>query len=587
MRMLAPSFIALLAIVLGAISAPADGSEPPNVVLIMTDDQGHGDLGAHGNPILRTPNLDRFTEQSVKIDDFYVSPVCAPTRASLMTGRYNYRTGAVDTYLGRAMMHPDEVTIAEMLKGGGYRTGIFGKWHLGDNAPMRPQDQGFDEVLVHFGGGIGQPSDPPVPGGSSYFDPVLQHNGEQIQTEGYVSDVITTAAINFFEEPAEQPFFVYLSFNAPHTPLQVAEQDLAPYLEMDLSHDQFPDIGQPLPGEADQETTAKIYGMVTNIDDNVGRLLEALEDRGLADNTLVIFLTDNGPQQVRYNSGLRGRKGSVYEGGIRVPFYLRWPGKLEAGQVVEEHAAHIDVVPTLLAACGVSPPEEVELDGRNLLPLLEGTADDWPDRTLYFQWHRGDEPEPFRGFAARDSRYKLVRAEQRPLNKQEPTFELFDIQADPFEQFDIAEENPEVVDRLRSEYEQWFRDVSSIRGYDPPRIHLGSPKENPTVLTRQDWRGPKAGWGPKDLGFWEVDIIGPGLFDVTLLFDEPKSEAAILLRLANIMQLSSEIDPNATRYTFEAVDRFTGPARLEVEIQPIEGEPYGVKFVEVYRREND
>src|SRR5438876_8306523 len=271
-----------------------------------------------------------------------------------MTGRYNYRTGVVDTFLGRAMMHGDEVTVAEMLGANGYRTAIFGKWHLGDNHPMRPQDQGFQESLVHRGGGIGQHADPP---GNRYFDPVLQHNGRPVKMRGYCSDIFTDEAIRYIGRQGDRPFFVYLAYNCPHEPLQVPDDYYQLYQKMNLAHDQFPKIGHPLPGEARQDVTAKVYGMITNIDDNLGRLFAKLDELKLADETIVVFLTDNGPQQVRYNSGLLERKGSVHEGGIRVPCFIRWPaGKLEPGRVVDRIAAHIDLTPTLLAACGVPKP---------------------------------------------------------------------------------------------------------------------------------------------------------------------------------------------------------------------------------------
>src|SRR5438552_8436757 len=218
----------ILAIGTGLLSAHpcgkarcAEKTRVANVVILLADDQGYGDLGCHGNPKIQTRHLDKLASQSVELKYFYVSPVCAPTRASLMTGRYNYRTGVVDTFLGRAQMFGDEVTLAEMLRAAGYRTGIFGKWHLGDNFPLRAMDQGFEESLVHRGGGIGQPSDPP--GGSSYFDPLLQHNGRLTEEKGYCSDVFTDAALEFIEQQRGGPFFVYLAFNAPHTPLQVPD----------------------------------------------------------------------------------------------------------------------------------------------------------------------------------------------------------------------------------------------------------------------------------------------------------------------------------------------------------------------------
>ncbi len=349
---------------IAAPAAPLRNAASPNVILILTDDQGFGDLSCHGNPHLRTPHIDSLARAGVEFTQFHVSPVCSPTRSCLMTGRYNYRTGAIDTFLGRAMMYPEEVTLAEMLGSAGYRTGIFGKWHLGDNYPMRAIDQGFQEAVNHLGGGISQPSD--LPGGSSYFDPVVMHNGRVQQYKGYCTDVFTSEAIRFIEENRARPFFTYLATNAPHSPLQVDEKYVAPFRAKGLD-----------------ETTAKVYGMVTNLDENIGRLLDRVKALGIEDNTIVIFMTDNGPQQPRYNAGMRGRKGTVYEGGIRVPFFVRWPRSLKPGRTVDRLAAHIDVVPTLLDACGVPAPKGLRLDGRSLMPLLRREKAEWPDRMIF------------------------------------------------------------------------------------------------------------------------------------------------------------------------------------------------------------
>jgi arylsulfatase A-like enzyme len=562
-------------------------ARPPNVVVIITDDQGHGDLGFHGNPRIRTPHLDQLARESVRLDRFQVMPVCAPTRACLMTGRYNYRTRVVDTYRGRAMMDPQEVTLAEMLSAAGYRTAIFGKWHLGDNYPLRPIDQGFQEALVLKGGGIGQPSDPP--GGSSYFDPVLQHNGRQVKVPGYCSDVFTDAAIAFIAENANananrtRPFFVYLAFNCPHTPLEVPEAYLRPYQEMHLANDQFPALGHPLPTPLDPEVTARVYGMVTNIDDNVGRLLARLDDSGLARDTIVVFLTDNGPQQVRYNSGMLDRKTSVHQGGIRVPCFIRWPAALPADRVVDRIAAAIDLAPTLLDACGVPRPEGVTFDGKSLLPLLKSDVPDWPDRTLFAQWHRGDVPERYRAFAASTQRYKLVRPEQAQQSRLpfEKTFELYDLQADPLEQHNLADENPDVVARLRSAYDRWYDDVSSTRGYDPPRITLGTPQENPTVLTRQDWRGSRASWAPDGIGHWETTVARPGSYTVTLHLAPRPNPATAHLAIHGV-SLTRPVEANATECTFESVALSPGPGRLEAWLARDET-TFGVLSVDVKR----
>ena len=547
-----------------AASAATD-EKRPNVVVIITDDQGHGDLGIHGNPKIRTPHLDQLARESVRIDRFYVMPVCAPTRACLMTGRYNYRTRVVDTYMGRAMMDPQEVTLAEMLGSAGYRTAIFGKWHLGDNYPLRAIDQGFQEALVLKGGGIGQASDPP--GGSSYFDPVLQHNGRQVKKPGYCSDVFTDAAIDFIGASRERPFFVYLAFNCPHIPLQVPEPYVKPYRDMHLANDQFPAVGHPLRAPLDSAYTASVYGMVTNIDDNVGRLLTALDEHGLARDTIVVFLTDNGPWGVRYNSGMLDMKTSTHEGGIRVPCFIRWPAVLPANRVVDRIAAHIDVTPTLLDACGVARPEGVAFDGKSLLPLLKGEAPDWADRTLFFQWHRGDVPERYRAFAARSQRYKLVRTEQAPKSNLplEKTFELYDMEADPFELQNISDQHADVVDRLRAAYDRWFDDVSSTRGYDPPRIALGAPQENPTTLTRQDWRGPLAAGTPAALGYWETEVRRGGSYTITLHIASRPTPTTAHLALRGV-KLMKDAEPKATEVTFAAVELTPGPGRLEAWI---------------------
>ncbi len=366
------------------------GDARPNIVLVMTDDQGWAQVGFHGDPVLRTPHLDRLAGESVEMTRFYVSPVCAPTRAALMTGRYNYRTGVVDTYIGRALMEPGEVTVAEMLRDAGYRTGIFGKWHLGDNYPLRGADQGFQESVVHRGGGIGQPSDPP---GSDYFDPILFHNGEQRQYPGYVTDVFFDEAIRWIGDGGGAPFFAYVPTNAPHSPYLVPDAYREAYAVKGLS-----------------DRDARIYGMIANIDDNVGRLLAHLETHGLARDTLVVFMTDNGPTTRLYHAGLRARKGSVYENGIRVPFIVRWPARL-APRTVDTVGAHIDLAPTLVAAAGVSPPSVLAFDGLSLLPLWEGAAVSWPERNYVVQSHRGNAPARYRAFAVIGPRYKLVQAQ--------------------------------------------------------------------------------------------------------------------------------------------------------------------------------
>lgn len=511
----------------------------PNILLIMSDDQGYGDMSAHGNPYLKTPNLDRLRGDGVRFERFYVCPVCTPTRACLMTGRYNYRTRAIDTYLGRAMMDPKEVTAAQLLGRAGYRTGIFGKWHLGDNYPMRACDKGFQESLVHRGGGLMQPSDWP---GNTYFNPTLSRNGQDFKSSGYCTDVFTDAAIDFISRRSSEPFFCYLPTNAPHTPLQIANEWAEPYRALGLDGN-----------------VAKAYGMVANLDWNVGRILGKINQLGIARDTLVIFLTDNGPQAygrapVRYNAGMRGTKGTVYEGGIRVPSFWRWPGTLDAGGRIDTMAAHIDVLPTLLEIAGVRNPgnraRATRVDGRSLVPLLMRDPTPWPDRYYFTQWHRGDAPEPFRACAVVSQQYKLVDGK-----------ELYDLVDDPFEQHDIAAEKPNVVAEMRRAYERWFADVSATRGYDPPRIHIGTPHENPVVLTRQDWRGDE-GWDAGRSGHWLLHVATPGPYDITLTFNPLGEAGSVGFQLGDVT-FEQKVEKDAASCAFQNVTLNRGPARLD------------------------
>ncbi len=522
----------------------------PNIVLVITDDQGFGDLSCHGNTGIKTPHIDSLARDGGEFTEFIVCPVCAPTRSSLLTGRYNYRTGAIDTYIGRAMMHPDEITLAEVLRDAGYATGLFGKWHLGDNYPLRPQDQGFQEVLMHRGGGMAQPADPPNTG---YVDPVLQHNGRQVQRKGYCSDVFTDAAIEFIQANSSQAFFAYVAFNAPHTPLQVPDEWVQPFRLAGLN-----------------DTTAKIHAMVENIDRNVGRLLATLRTLGLDRDTIFIFMTDNGPQQKRYNAGLRGLKGSVYDGGIRVPFFIRYPGHLTPGHKIGTVSAHIDIMPTLLGMCGVDVPLAAKFDGRSLVPLLKETTAAWPDRNIVIQWHRGDVPQPYNNCCVRNQTWKLVNGK-----------ELYDLKADPAESRDVASENPGVVQDLRAFYDKWFEDVTRDKRYEPPDIILGDDRENPSTLTRQDWRGPRAGWASDSLGHWVVSFARDGDYDITLRFPALAADATLSLKLPQ-KTLTAQAKKGDVQYTFARIALTAARGHLEPQIQ-LPQRSIGAHYVDVRR----
>lgn len=590
---MSPALLGLLtlgaAALAGVRETPAARSEVrPNVILIVTDDQGYGDLGINGNPIVRTPNIDAMAGRSARMRNFYVSPVCTPTRASLMTGRYNYRTRAIDTYRGRAMMDPGEVTVAEVLSKAGYATGLFGKWHLGDTYPLRPQDHGFQEVLMHRGGGIGQPSDPPG-GEGKYTDPILFRNGREVPMQGYCTDIYFREGMQWAEQNArrKKPFFLYLPTNAPHGPYaDVPKAWLEYYRKQEISLKRFSKApGHPVSGNIDADVLARVYAMISNIDDNVGRLFQWLDRNQLTQNTLVIFITDNGPATAGYNAGFRGRKTDVYEGGIRSPFYAQWPARLKAGFTADQPVAHLDVLPTLLEACRVPPPAGVRLDGRSFLPLLEGKPVEWPERDLVFQAHRGDAPVPYHNFALRSGRWKLLcnsgfGREQPPSGA--PAFELYDLEADPFEERDLARSRPRQVGRLRQRYDEWFRDVSSTRpdNYAPPRIQVGTRKENPVVLTRQDWRG--ANWGLRDHGYWEVNVNRAGRYDLLLRFPPPERSATAAVTLGSVREEKS-VPAGATQVSFPDLRLPAGPGRLDAFLR-VGDATAGVMFVEVSQK---
>ena len=569
-RNLAFVLVCLLTL-LGASGQVAAEAARPNVVLIMTDDQGYGDLGVTGNPVIKTPNIDAMARRSATMENFYVSMVCAPTRACLMTGRYNYRTRCIDTYIGRAMMDPKEVTIAEILRDAGYATGIFGKWHLGDCYPMRPMDQGFEVSLVHRGGGIGQPSDPPG-GEGKYTDPILFRNWKQEQMTGYCTDVYYDNAIEFIEmaKKKDRPFFVYLPDNCPHGPFHdVPQAEYEMYKEKNLNNDQFPqEKGHALPKNADTDKRARIFAMITNVDKNIGKLFAKLDSLGLTENTIVIFMVDNGPNGRRFVAGMRGNKSHVHEGGIRSPFFVHWPAELKAGTSCATPSAHIDVLPTLLDACNVERPNGLKLDGRSMLLELRGAKVKRPSRTIYIQGHRGDRPVLYNNFAARSEMWKLVHPTGfgRESFSGEPKLELYHMLTDPLEMNNVVDQHADVVARMKLDYEAWFRDVSSTRpeNYAPPRIHVGTPHENPTVLTRQDWRHTHGRpWHRDSMGHWLLYAAASGAYDVRCRFaSSPQAGEAIL----SIDEAKHRLDvpAEATSCVFENVRFEEGNIRLEV-----------------------
>jgi arylsulfatase A-like enzyme len=419
----------------------------PNIIFILTDDQGYGDMSCHGNPVLKTPNIDRLHNEGVRFSDFHVSPTCAPTRSALMTGRHEFRNGVTHTILERERLTLKATTIAQLLKGAGYTTGIFGKWHLGDEAEYQPNRRGFDEVFIHGAGGIGQTyegscGDAP---GNTYFNPAILHNGKFEKTQGYCTDVFFAQATKWMESvKGKQPFFAYIALNAPHAPLQVRPEDEARYADK-------------VPASA-----AKFFGMIANIDDNLGQLLAKLAAWGLEQNTLVIFMNDNGGTAGVnvFNAGMRGSKASPWLGGTRAASFWRWPGTLKPAEV-DKLAGHIDFFPTLAEIAGVKLSGALvqQVEGRSLVPLLQEPTAPWPDRVLVThvgRWEWGQVAgAKFRNCSIRNTRWQMVCVS--PAGQR--NWQLFDVKADPGEKTNVAAEHAEVVKELEAAYDRWWDSV--------------------------------------------------------------------------------------------------------------------------------
>jgi len=499
----------------------SDPLNRPNVILILTDDQGYGDLGFHQNPDIKTPTIDTFAEESLRFNNFYVSPVCSPTRASLLTGRYNIRTGVFDTFSGGSIMASSEVTIAELLRDSGYATGHFGKWHLGSNYPSRPQDQGFETSVWNLGGAIGNSGDPfnYYKRDSSYFNPVLWKNGKKYQSQGYCSDVWTDEAIQFIGENQNTPFFVYLSYNAPHKPLQLPKAYYDQYKDKEINEEYYRNKGIYVHGmtEKDKEDARKVYGMVTNIDDNLNRLFKELKKNKLYDNTIIIFMTDNGPAQYRYNGGFKGKKSMVQEGGIHVPFYMKLPMGMVKVNEINERFAHIDVLPTIANLCGIQINADLKLDGISMLPFLNSSISQKLERPLFFEWQRS-YPEKYKNMAVIKNGFKLIGNTQEDASISE--FELYNLNEDPYESVNIIDKQPKVSNELKNEMDRWYDDImQSPNIVELPRIIIGSEQEKTTILNRNDARGIQEIRGQEDIYVsWDVLIENPGEYRVSCYF---------------------------------------------------------------------
>ena len=572
--------IALIHLALLGLQTPfASANGKPNVIIVMTDDQGYGDLPCHGNPVLQTPNLDRLYSESVRFTDFHVSPFCTPTRAALMTGNHAGYTGAFRTSSGRTMMHRDERTIADLFSKAGYVTGMVGKWHLGDNAPHRPQDRGFQDVVWHRCGGIGQASDH---WGNDYFDDTYERNGKFEKFEGYCTDVWFREAMRFIEENRSNSFLLYLATNAPHGPYRVPPEWAEPYTG---NHD----VPNP-----------NFYGMIANVDHNMGLLREHLTKLGLSDNTILILMTDNGtaaggqfqgldsePSR-GFNAGMRGKKSSVYDGGHRVPFFIYWPkGGLVGGKDVETLAAHIDVLPTLADLCGLEVSDEYQPDGLSLKPLLNQTRQVWKRDHLVEQflggaYARAFPPQPYDDSVVMTERWRLVDS---------GGVGLFDIQADPAQRMNLAQQYPEVVAKLRSHYESFWERVSPR--LTPVRIDVGNPAENPTMLCSQDWYLPSGNppWNfnsikklPKVTGPWMLQVKHAGRYRITLRQFPKEANEFVAAERAKVtiagQAMQQPVEAGSEAVVFET-NLPAGPTELVTFLYDANGKAGGAYFTEV------
>ena len=491
----------------------------PNIVMVITDDQGYGDLACHGNPVIKTPHLDKLHSESTSLTNYHVAPTCSPTRAALLTGHWTNRTGVWHTIMGRSMLRANEITLGQHLKDAGYQTGMFGKWHLGDNYPYRPEDRGFTEVYRHGGGGVGQTPDV---WDNSYFDGGYFHNGKIVPAKGFCTDVFFDQGNAFITKCAKEkkPFFAYISLNAPHGPLH------APQKYLDMYKDQKANI-------------ASFFGMITNIDDNVGKTRALLKELGVYEDTIFIFTTDNGTATGAniFNAGMRGRKGSEYDGGHRVPFFAHWPAGGWNIKHSENTICHaVDIVPTLLGIAGGKLPDGYKVDGIDIRGLLAPGVEFSPEpRFLVTDSQRVVDPIMWRKSAVMSQRWRLVNGT-----------ELYDMDADPGQAKNVADAHPEQVKTMRAFYEEWWADISPSFP-ETTEIYLGQPGQAEAVLTAHDWIQPamppwnqghirslssvhargKNAKTPKHEGFWAVKVIQDGRYQIDALRWPPEANKAI------------------------------------------------------------
>ncbi|MEM9338561.1 MAG: arylsulfatase [Bacteroidota bacterium] len=498
-------FTLILLLVTLSFSSCDEPFQPPNVILIVTDDQGYGDVGFHGNSIVQTPRLDAFSKSAVELTNFHVGTTCTPTRAGIMTGRNANRNGAWHTIAGASILNEDEQTIAQVFQEAGYQTGMFGKWHLGDSYPYRPHDRGFDEAFYHGGGGVQQTPDY---WNNDYFDDTYLRNGTSEKTEGYCTDVWFTELIRFIKGNKEKPFFTYLATNAAHGPFNVPEEYHKMYEAAALKPRQV-----------------NFYGMLSNLDDNFGKLEDFLKENGLFENTILIYTTDNGTaggvsydKQTQKTYGfnpLKGTKGSHYDGGHRVPFLMSWPkGKLQGGKKIATLTAHVDLLPTLTKLARINFQPSKKLDGMDLSAgLLKDGAES--DRMLVVDTQRDQWPKKYKNPCVMQGDWRLVNHK-----------ELYNTQTDLAQKNDVSDQFPEKVKAMQEFYDTWWESTTSEWKHSP--TYLGTAEENPVLITIHDmhphkqkrpipWNQNQVRKGEVDTeGYYEVKVASAGNYQFGL-----------------------------------------------------------------------
>ena len=476
---------------------PLAADTRPNIVIVLADDQGWGDLSVHGNRNLATPNIDSLARDGARFDSFFVSPVCAPTRAEFLTGRYFPRAGVHGVSTGAERLDLDERTIADVFKEAGYATGAFGKWHNGSQYPYHPNGRGFDEYYGFTSGHWGQ-----------YFDPVLEHNGELVRGTGFIIDDLTTRALQFVEASRDRPFFCYLPFNTPHTPFQVPDRFYEKFsnARIEMRHRD--------PDKEELARTRAALAMCENIDWNVGRILAKLDEWNLAEKTIVVYFSDNGPNSWRWNGGMKGRKSSIDEGGVRVPFFIRWPGRIPPGKKISRIGGAIDLLSTLSDLAGVPIGGQNPLDGISLAPLLFGSGVDWPDRMIF-------SAQRTRA-SLRTQRYRLDDSGQ-----------LFDMKLDPGQRTDISGAKPQLAARLTKALKTWKREVLSQSLPDDRPFPVGSLEFRTGWLPARDGethgsiqrsaRAPNCSFfthwvSTEDEIAWDIEVLNAGQFEAVVYY---------------------------------------------------------------------